>query len=61
VSKDRFRPGGLTRCCILTIEERKKPGTEGEVGQCTYCRFSMRFRDGAWEWADDIPVAGQAG
>ena len=48
----RIRPGGLIRCCILTIEEDSpKNPAEGEKIKCRYCSSgTMIFKNGAWEW-----------
>lgn len=60
-----YRPGGLMRCCTLTLsmlyqvaEEEGLAGdlelalnvTEGAKLPCRYCSTTMVFRDGAWEW-----------
>lgn len=49
------RPGGLMRCCIVTLEgymeEATTPPKEGDKLHCEWCRDGeMIFRDGAWEW-----------
>ena len=47
-----YRPGGLLRCCVQTIEERpdEPEPSEGDVMECKWCSDSVIFRDGAWEW-----------
>lgn len=47
---DPVRPGGLFRCCMLTIEDREAPGKQGEIQPCDYCDAEMIFTFGAWEW-----------
>lgn len=49
-----IRPGGLMRCCILTIQEDAATAaelpTEGKELPCHYCSGKVVFRDGAWQW-----------
>lgn len=50
-TNDPIRTGGLFRCCIQTIKERKEPGQEGDTINCAYaCGGAMVFKHGAWEW-----------
>jgi hypothetical protein len=57
----RVRPGGLMRCCLMTLEEAStwhqrrgrayEPPKEGDKIKCGYCSHFMVYRKGAWEWA----------
>lgn len=51
IVSDPVRPGGLFRCCMITIEERETAGKQGEVQPCDYCDAEMIFNYGAWEWS----------
>lgn len=55
------RKGGLMRCCLQTLIEAKVKNTEGETLPCKYCKESMRFRDGAWEWNHEFGPVGPSG
>jgi hypothetical protein len=47
-----FRPGGLMRCCLATLDEAAEHNPkEGDTQGCRYCKNGMRFKDGAWEWS----------
>lgn len=56
----RYRPGGLMRCCLVTLGKAYEPqlGTqpltietrEGDKLPCAYCSSVMIFTEGAWEW-----------
>lgn len=51
-----FRPGGLLRCCLATLEEfmaeTEEPPKEGDILHCKYHEDlgGMIFHDHAWEW-----------
>jgi len=55
-----LRPGGILRCCAVTLDEAMQAATvppkEGDKLACKYGGLShaedgkMRFHDGAWEW-----------
>jgi len=52
--------GGLMVCCLLTLDERTEPASDGEVQPCKYCRSGAEFTEqkipdrpnarGAWRW-----------
>lgn len=53
-----YRPGGLVRCCTLTLAmaydladrlEARPNETEGAKLPCRHCSTTMVFHDGAWE------------
>ena len=58
----RVRPGGLMRCCLLTLSEAmdaaETPPKEGDMLECAYHSdaATMIFVDGAWEWKQSRPV-----
>lgn len=47
----KVRPGGLLRCCLLTLDDLERTGhvpVEEEIKDCDYCKGpSLRFREGA--------------
>lgn len=50
----KFRPGGLVRCCTLTLSMYHEPPSVTEVEQgtqlpCRYCSTTMIYIDDAWE------------
>jgi hypothetical protein len=52
---DGVKIGGLMRCCLETLEGHYPDGpaakaAEGEVLPCKYCRSSMIFSEGYWQW-----------
>jgi len=56
MADDAIRVGGLLPCCINSLWEREKAGSEGEVARCRTCEVPAQFRGGAWEWASDLPL-----
>lgn len=55
MSEHRVRTGGLMRCCIETVVQHAQLGTppkEGDTLTCRSCQEPLRYRDGAWEWAN---------
>ena len=52
----RVRPGGLMRCCLLTLDEEMNIATEkpkdGDTLHCKWCDdpYGMVFVGGAWQW-----------
>ena len=48
------RPGGLLRCCALTLVEKAEasqlPELQGSITECKYCSEKMVLIDDAWEW-----------
>lgn len=53
----RYKPGGLMRCCLLTLAREYEQIAAGAVVHadgdrlpCAYCSSSMNLVDGAWEW-----------
>ena len=55
--KYQVRHGGLTRCCLASLDDAMvavtEPPKEGDTASCKYgCeKDGMIFRDGAWEWS----------
>lgn len=58
-AKYNYRPGGLMRCCTLTLANLYEPDQPGEPETavyegarlpCNYCSSKMVFKAGAWEW-----------
>lgn len=52
---EAVRLGGLMRCCLATLEEKRtadpKYAEEGATLKCDYCSDGeMIFNNGAWEW-----------
>lgn len=45
---------GLMRCCTRMLGELLEwsllEQTEGKTVECKYCKASMIFHDGAWQW-----------
>lgn len=48
--RDPIRFGGLMRCCLTTLGMLSRRAAPGEIQPCNWCRSSMVFREGAWEW-----------
>ena len=53
-----IKQGGLYRCCLETLNEdslsRTELPKEGETLKCKWSEQWMRYRDGYWEWAQDL-------
>ncbi len=43
-------PGGLIRCCHLTMDTVLVHETEGETLECVFCDSVMIFQNGVWRW-----------
>lgn len=57
-SYDKVNAGGLMRCCLETLDDYypdgpKQKALEGQLLPCKYCRSSMVFRSGWWNWQRD--------
>lgn len=52
---DQVNEGGLMRCCTETLgglypDGPARVATEGQILPCRWCRESMVFTAGAWNW-----------
>lgn len=52
----RVKQGGLMRCCLASLDDHvverdeDQHFKEGEILPCKWCKSSMIFTDGAWQW-----------
>lgn len=51
-----YRPGGLMRCCILTIQLDTSVDTEGKLIKCPHCLGYLLFKNNAFEWYTPITI-----
>lgn len=57
----RFNPGGLFRCCVMTIVEDDCAEYVGRTMNCPYCDAPLIVRQGVtyleWEWNREAEVS----
>ncbi len=64
VIEQPVRLGGVMRCCLGTLSDlqeaqRSLQGqaevpAEGTMVPCRWCRSGLVFRNGAWEWGQEM-------
>ncbi len=56
-----YKPGGMLRCCILTIQELGEEDypdlKAGDTLACTYCDAILTHDGEAWGWVPDAREA----
>ena len=51
----KIKPGGLMRCCNLSLEEMYNTGelNAKSMVECKYCKNLIKKVDGVWGWAPE--------